>query len=161
LRLSSATTTTMEVFTWIGEAYYRVAAAIRGASNFYGLSMPSSVMLMETETWRLRLSTTGAGSKSGGRMARHTFPVTRASVSVAVAHSQVNSIPKVSICDLDRNGQFEVIAIGDEIRILDGQTGDPYLRMSNLQVASHFSIHGAAIGDFDNDARRDIAYVAV
>ncbi len=156
-----ATTTAMNVFTWIGEAYYQWPRPFDGAENFYGISMPAIGDVDGDGSLDIAAIDRNGKIKVWHENGTPYIPSAMNFAPVAVAHTLNNSLPRVTICDLNLDGKPEVIAIGDEIRIFDGQTGSPYLRMPDSKVASHFSTHGAAIGDYNGDSRRDIAYVAV
>jgi hypothetical protein len=80
--------------------------------------------------------------------------------SIPVTHARSNALPQVSICDLDRDGNPELIAAGDEIRVFDGRTRGPYHGNPEACIAAHYSVHALAIADFDDDHARDIVYVA-
>jgi hypothetical protein len=155
------TTTSMNVFTWIGESYFQWPRPFNGASNFYGVSLPSVGDVDSDGNLEIAAIERTGNIKVWRESGSPYVPSDMSFGSVPVTHSLVNSLPHVTICDLNRDNQSEVIAIGDEIHIFDGRTGKPYRNMPSSRIASHYSIHGAAIGDFDNDARRDIAYVAV
>ncbi|MBI3872472.1 MAG: S8 family serine peptidase [candidate division Zixibacteria bacterium] len=80
--------------------------------------------------------------------------------SITLTNSLFNSLPRLTICDLDRDGRPELIAAGDDILLFDGRTALPFRGNPSTQLRSHYSIHGMVVGDFDHDGVRDIAYVA-
>lgn len=71
------------------------------------------------------------------------------------------ALPRLAICDLDRDGRAEIIAAGDGISVFDALTGGAYADNDTSRVASHYSTHGLIVGDFNGDHRFDIAYTAV
>lgn len=156
-----ATTTSMHVYTWIGESYFQWPRPFDGTENFYGISMPTVGDIDNDGSPDIAAIDRNGKIKVWHESGTPYAPSQVNFAPVAAAHTLNNALPRVVICDLNRDGKSEVIAIADEIRIFDGKTGKPYQLMASSVVASHFSTHGAAIGDFNGDAHRDIAYAAV
>lgn len=156
-----ATPTTMNVFTWIGEAYFQWPRPFKGGSSFYGVSLPSLGDVDNDGELEIAAIDDDGKINVWRENGLPYVPSQTSFATLAASHTLNNSLPRVTICDLNRDGQSELVAVGDEIRIFNGKTGQPYQGMSSSVVASHFSIHGAAIGYFNGDWIRDIAYVAV
>lgn len=155
-----ATPTTMNVFTWIGEEYFQWPRPFKGANSFYGVSLPSVGDIDSDGSLEIAAIDDDGKINVWRENGTAYVPSRMNFATVAADHTLNNALPRVMICDLNRDGRSEVVGVGDEIRVFDGRTGAPYDSLPDSRIASHFSIHGAAIGDFDGDARRDIAYVA-
>jgi subtilisin family serine protease len=156
-----ATPDSMRVYTWIGEQYYRWPRPFAGASNYYGVSLPTVGDINGDGQLEIAAIDRDGNIRVWYEDGTAYEPSVSPFGQVNVEHSIVNALPRAVICDLDRDNRAELIAVGDEIRIFDGETGLPYKNLSSSLVASHFSIQGLVIGDFNNDPRRDLAYVAV
>jgi subtilisin family serine protease len=152
----------MHVYAFIGEAFAGWPQAFLGGSGIFGNSMPVvgdidgkgglEVAAIDRhgriKVWHA--DGTIFAPKGGEYFAR-----------IEIDRTLNNSLPRLAICDLDRDNRAELIAAADGIHVFDAMTADPYRDNDSSLVAGHFSVHGLVIGDYNGDSRFDIAYVAV
>lgn len=159
-----ASTSHMHVYAFIGEAFSGWPREFRGGFGLVGIfgnSMPvvgnvDGVGGLEVAGLDLygrikiwHADGTIFAPKGGEYFAR-----------VEIDRTLGSALPRLAICDLNRDGRAELIAAGDGISVFDALTGDAYGDNDTSLVSFHHSTHGLTIGDFNGDSRFDIAFVA-
>ncbi len=151
----------MHVYAFIGEPFAGWPQVFLGGSGIFGNSMP--VIGDVDGTGGLEV----AAIDRHGRIAIwHADGTTFAPeggeyfARIEIDRTLSSSLPRLAICDLDRDGRSEVIASADGIYVFDALTGDPLEGAGSALLAAHYSTHGLVIGDFDGDDNFELAYVA-
>lgn len=151
----------MHVYAFIGEPFAGWPRILLGGSGIFGNSMP--VIGDVDGTGGLEV----AAIDRHGRIAIWHSDGTVFSpkggdyfARIEIDRSLNSSLPRLAICDLNRDGRSEVIAAGDGIFLFDARTGNAFGDDDTSLVAAHYSTHGLVIGDYDGDSEFEIAYVA-
>ncbi|MEW5701593.1 MAG: S8 family serine peptidase [Candidatus Zixiibacteriota bacterium] len=152
----------MYAYAFIGEQYYSWPRPFDGRLNgIFGNSLPSVGDMDGRGALEVAaIDRNGAIHVWNEDGTRYVPAGGRSFGMIPYVRPTSSSPPQASICDLNRDGRPELIAVGDEIHIFDGQTALPMIGLDSSLLVSHYSIHAVVIGDFDDDNVRDIAYVA-
>ncbi|HUU45904.1 MAG TPA: VCBS repeat-containing protein, partial [Acidobacteriota bacterium] len=151
--------TRMHVFAFIGEAFEGWPRPFESIHEIYGGSLPTVGNLDGRGDLEIAAIDRGGRIRVWNANGTNYLPQNRPDFgTVDITNSHGNSLPTVTICDLNHDGRNELIVAGDDIHIFDGRTGDPFGDNPETQIASHLSVNGTAIGDFNDDGMREIAY---
>ncbi len=150
----------MYVYAFIGEQYAGWPRPFSGRDHVFGVTVPA-IGDLDAEGPLEIVAIDSAGIINAWHEDGTPYrPLSTPNFGFVPCATTFNySIPRESICDLDGDGRPELVVAADGIFIFDGRTGLPYHGNASVEVRSHHSTHGLAIGDFDNDGTREIAYI--
>ncbi|GAB4326571.1 MAG: hypothetical protein Kow0074_21260 [Candidatus Zixiibacteriota bacterium] len=155
-----ATRTEMHVYSFIGEEYEGWPQPFNGFMNGFGGAVPTVGDLDGKPGLEI-----AAIDRTGQVRVWHengeVFTPTEVDfAAIDMSRTLYSALPQAKIVDLNNDNRAELIAVGDEIHVFNGRTGHGFGSTGSPSLkVSHYSINGIAIGDFDNDLEREIAYV--
>lgn len=149
----------MYVYAFIGEQYAGWPQPFNGRDHLFGVTVPTVGNLDGQGSLEIVAVDSGGKINAWHEDGTPYSPLLTGFGNLPCTNTLNYSIPRSSICDLDGDGRQELIVAADGIFVFDGRTAMPYHGNGSVQIRSHRSTHGLAIGDFDRDGTREIAYI--